>query len=425
MKPEDWKVDKKERTAYFNKLFQKQCPLICNEGMKNDKNILNILTIGQKKNVPHFLSYLSDTYSRDRLRFEDSLSPQQWALHSPYCKLLGKLTNKENVETVVSSIASFNHRVVPKLQQHPSKVINDSLSDVCDYIHAAATFVTSLTQKELGTCPFQIDFALTFDDVMVIDEADEEEDAYDADDSVDETDFKEIEFFDCFVDIKQKLTDAKVSYLAQCRGNAQEEAKLDTNTQFSSQFNMFRRKTIQQKYNFDTDEQYPRMHRFVALVDRRQPNDENAEYVADSDEILFYEAQPMTLPKEPCSLWYFESSKTCIIPGQYVPKDSKMDAMQKGMIEAKSSLDPCMGSLMLLSFHVIDSDTIKCYLYLHGQLLRLFPDDLVNVLPRYFVDDERNKKFIKSQKAKEMIESIKANLRDVQFEAFYQKYKCK
>merc|ERR1712228_440557 len=412
-------MGKQERSSFFNKLFAKQCPLICNDGMKNDKNLVNIICIGQKKNVPHFLSYLTDTYSRDRLQFKDSLSPQQWALTSPYCKLLGKQTNTDNVETVVSSIASFNHRVVPKLQQDPSKVINDSLADVADYIHGAVSFVSSLTKKKGTTCPFQIDFALTFDDILCIDEDEDDIDIEDMDDSCSEAEMKENEFFDCFGDIKKKLDGAKVDYLTQSRARSDSsDSTEDASTQFTNQFNMFRRKKIQQKYSYATkDEQYPRTHRFIALVDRRKPNEENEDYVSDADEIIFYEAQPMTLPSKPCSLWYFESSKTCIIPG--TEKLGKMDAMQR-----ISSLDPCMGSLMLISFHVSDAETIKAYLYLHGQLLRLFPNDLVDILPRYFVDDEKNKNFIKSQRAKDLIKSMKANLKDTQFENFYEKYKC-
>jgi len=271
------------------------------------------------------------------------------------------------------------------------------------------------------TCPFQIDFALTFDDIMELEENEDDLDLNDvADDSQSECDEKSQDFFDCFVNIKQKLDDAKVAYLS-----AETDEKSDAFTQFKTQFNMFRRKKIQQKYNYNNAEQYPQLHRFVALIDRRKPNDDNREYVADSDEIIFYEAKPMTLPKEPCSLWFFESSKTCIIPGKEVEHDSELSDAQKEKIKPKTSLDPCMGSLMILSFHVEADDTTKCYMYLHGQLLRFFPDDLVQILPRYFVDNEQNKKFVNSSDAKEMVKSIKANLRDKKFEDFYGRFQCR
>merc|ERR1712204_26917 len=217
----------------------------------------------------------------------------------------------------------------------------------------------------------------------------------------------------------KKLTDAKVEYLAHERvsygSDEDEKAQSEAFSVFNTQFTQFRRKKIKNKYKLNDQAQYPHTHRFVALIDRRKPNDDNKQYVTAKDEIIFYEAKPTTLPKEPCSLWFFESSKTCIIPGTEGKKDSMAE-------KVKTSLDHCMGSLMILSFHCESEDSTKCYLYLHGQLLRFFAEDIIKLLPRYFVDDERNKEFVESEEAKQMTASIKDTLRDKKFEEFYKRF---
>ncbi len=52
-------------------------------------------------------------------------------------------------------------------------------------------------------------------------------------------------------------------------------------------------------------------------------------------------------------------------------------------------------------------------------------DNIIDILPMYFDPNEKNKKFVKSQAAKDLIAHMKPKLRDLQFEAFYNEFKYK
>eukprot|EP01083_Nonionella_stella_P255231 876294_1 len=49
-----------------------------------------------------------------------------------------------------------------------------------------------------------------------------------------------------------------------------------------------------------------------------------------------------------------------------------------------NSMSHCNGALLTLSFHAKESDRMKCYLYLNGQMCRFFAEDIFYVLPTFF-----------------------------------------
>ena len=83
------------------------------------------------------------------------------------------------------------------------------------------------------------------------------------------------------------------------------------------------------------------------------------------------------------------------------------------------------GALLCLSFHVLASDQIKCYMYLNGQVSRFMADDIIQVLPRYFVENDENKKWIKSTQARDLVNRVKKRLVDKKFDAFLNEYSMK
>eukprot|EP01084_Bolivina_argentea_P079569 144318_1 len=383
----DWNIPSNELKSTMQS-YAKQCPQICNSEMGKDTNFITILSIGDKFDAP-FLQLLTDTYSRDRLQMDSSTSPQQWALTNPYCAALRKKKLNDAVEKIESAIASFNHRIAPKLALEPQYIINHSLKDVSEYIYGAFHFIYGLIQKEKNAsiCPFQIDFSMIFSDV--VEKEDDEEDKNDDDDAIGG---------DYFGNIKQNLDAAKSIYLAQTRMDEQDAKndEIETLQIFKNHWDLFRRKQVKTKYDDKEFASYPNKKRICILIDKRKP-DKDSKYIDKEDEIIFYETNKKTtqLPDNPKPIWYFAASTGCIIPGKNNQSNVSIKQQQK------TALTGCYGSLMVVSFHVVSTEEIRAYLFLNGQCIRFLPQDIIGLLPKYFVDNEENKQFVKGNKIKE------------------------
>ena len=79
------------------------------------------------------------------------------------------------------------------------------------------------------------------------------------------------------------------------------------------------------------------------------------------------------------------------------------------------------GGMIVMSFHALAADEIKCYFYHSGAICRFMPEDIMEIFPKYFDptwDHGRNRKYWESGKAKQYYEQIKGKLPDVSFESF-------
>merc|ERR1712176_1685603 len=84
------------------------------------------------------------------------------------------------------------------------------------------------------------------------------------------------------------------------------------------------------------------------------------------------------------------------------------------------------GALLTISFHVKQADQILAYLYINGQYLRFMPEDIINILPRFFVEsDEKpslgysNKRFVEDKKQYgPFLKDMQTYLVDKRFDAF-------
>ena len=77
---------------------------------------------------------------------------------------------------------------------------------------------------------------------------------------------------------------------------------------------------------------------------------------------------------------------------------------------------------MTLSFHVEDADEIRCYLYVHGGIMRFFPQDIIDVLPKFFdmnFNAGENSEWATCDQARELVEAMTPKLQDKKFNAFY------
>ena len=154
---------------------------------------------------------------------------------------------------------------------------------------------------------------------------------------------------------------------------------------------------------------YPHRRRFCAFVDRRKGEFE-------TDELTFFEPPKNcdTFPEgEYVQLWYLDSTKTCILP------DEGYDAGRgKGKaITSASRLD----NMLTFSFHADAEDSIRCYMYFYGAMMRFMPQDCIAVLPRFFHEGfGGNKKWPASYAAKALVDKMQSLLVDAKFEVFYE-----
>ena len=169
------------------------------------------------------------------------------------------------------------------------------------------------------------------------------------------------------------------------------------------------------------------------MIDQRQPDDEDNKDkdILQEDEVIFFE------PPENCNsfpntkeliqpIFYFDTTRTCIIPqkgynnGDNADSDTKkvstahIDQKQKQLTSTITSQSACNGASMVLSFHVESSNEIRCYIYLNGQVLRFFPEDIKFVLPRFFDPDcGNNKTWTNSKDANDLILRMKQKLKGI------------
>jgi len=345
---------------------------------------------------------------------------------------------------VMAAIKSFQHRIAPKLLLRPANFIQDSLKNVCEHICTTVLFVHRLAAYELETntvgmkptknqtCPFQYDAVFAFNGVERggggVGASESFSDAEDDDDEDDE-DEDDQKYFDCFGNIKKKLRDNDRLFVSEPITGSIDDRSRILNAKFVEL-----RKQMSKKYNDEImEEEYPRTHRFCAVIDRRRPTNENEDdekenknEIIELDELIMYEPEKGSAKfpnNKPVPMFYFNTSRKSIIPG-YDVKDIK-DAKQTLIRKTIAAQDPCKGGIMTLSFHVESADVIRCYLFINGQSIRFMPEDIVLVLPRFF--DQKyadNKEWnAKHEDARRYIEEMNKALKDVHFNAFLNKYR--
>jgi len=287
-------------------------------------------------------------------------------------------------------------------------------------------------------CPFQFDALYAFDKTKEISDAVAFEMDDDDDDDDDDGGNKRDDNvqYDCFGDVKLRLKSEKCVFknvgIDDEKGNDVRRVRLFTDT-----FKKFQNEQVSTKYKGKEFEEYPRNHRFCSFLDRRKPDDGDKKdfNISKKDELIFYEppSNCNVFPKDkPQPMFYFDTSRTCIIPnvgyknGKGKSPDLSGDQKKKLLQQPLTSQSPPSAASILLSFHVVAADEIRCYMYINGQIMRFMPSDIITLLPRFF-DKEfgDNAKFPQSDRAKKMVDEMNKNLRDVRFAAFMKKYQSK
>ena len=425
---DDFKISQND-IRRVRQIYSAQLVTIFNGEMQDDQNILKILAISEKRNVPYLL-YLTDMFSRDRLltdvKDNRNLEPSDWVNSNKHCLQLAKLIDPKAKDIVQHAVTSFFHRIVPKLMLSAPTQINDNLAVTVSYISTQVDFVNNLARKGNKTCPFQLDALIAYNNVSMIEIMDDVELDDDEDEHDDSDDEKKTEFSDMFGNVKDKIR--KENLLHQIGIiDKKDEAVSNSEREYYFTYEKFKQE-LKKKYSRQELEEYPRNHRFCSFIDRRKPPKygSNNNDIISRDEIIFFEPPPNcdTIPNDARDLWYFDSSRTSVIPNIGYSKSlkDKRNQMYNINLDNINSVYGAKGSAVFISFHVINTNTIRAYLYLNGQVIRFFPEDIITILPRYFVQDKKNKDFINSYKARDIINCMKPKLRDLKFEVFYNEF---
>jgi len=427
----------------IKRIYKKHCPVIFNRDMGDDGNLLMMLAF-QKKYGVDYLANLLDSFSRYRIEHRTDMKETDWALLEqnqhfktlPFRKIKVQIPGKGKSKYHIfatSCMASFNSRCCGKLQFGNQQVlIDDSLQKVAKYISAAAGFIfntISSNSKGSQVVPFQFDVAIAVGKPVRNGTDDDDDD--DDDDEKDDIDYgggaENKAFADWVQDVKKKLDANKLRY-------SHVAADADENRRgFGNLFKQFLSEHKVDEVD-DSKKHYLADKRLIALIDRRKSkNEDNAK-----DDIFMYEppkggyTRDMPTGGEFMTDWFLSASRTSLLPnagydaelvvGNKQMQDQEESALNKPGANIGAA-DHCQGGMITLSFWVYSADKIKLYLYWNGGMIRVLPRDIKLLLPKIFVDNEENKKYVDGDALKQLIEDLETKLVDKEFESWMETYK--
>ena len=385
--------------------YQKQCPVLWNQGMSTDTSLLYVLAIGVKHRID-YLQHLVDCFTKDRLASIASGTAKEpteaeWSLSHKHFRKLKNKNIKINLEKLnledshkkvakyndlaVSAVLSFGHRFMSKLQFNSMKLIQDSMEQTLLYMLNAVTFITNLTSTaskvKQGICPFQLDVCIASGKPAirqqggiqgVHDDLESDDDSEDDDDDDDDDDNKGSQrYVDYVGDIENKLKVNKLRY------EEGENAPSDDGRSQGRMFANLYKKLEGEAAKSDTEYFYRK--RLVVMVDRRSSKMDGKA----ADKLWMYEppANCFEIPEDVVPEWYISSSRTSLLPDTKYGNGRKAeggdvkggDVKEQEEEEEEEMGDPtkernigtyfdCSGSLLTLSFHVKQENVVKCYL---------------------------------------------------------------
>eukprot|EP01084_Bolivina_argentea_P118552 210324_1 len=301
----------------------------------------------------------------------------------------------------------------------------DSIEKVANYLIAASNFIDNLLEQQNILPPFQIDFNVIVKKVtsnskptmvdMSSDDDDEDDDDDDDDAEPEQKDdggagANEVQMGDIF----DKLKTEKITYVSKDIDDS--KGPEESGRIMVAQFNEFKDALNSDKPNktdlVDKDplkihraydpKSYPHRKRFEVLVDRREAK----------DKMTFFEPPFVcdSLPEtDHVPEWFFESVRKCIIPRKgYGDGEKETDQNEEEKDNQNTTITGqtgCGGELLTFSYHVEAADQIKCYMYWMAQVMRFYPEDIIQTFKHLFTK-KRYETFKKSKKYEKMVKQI-------------------
>lgn len=225
--------------------------------------------------------------------------------------------------------------------------------------------------------------------------AEDDKDSDDPDFNEDEKEQKG-KWVDFIGNIEEKLTANKLKYVKQ------EIPQVKQKEYDYMQVRHYRDalKKFKEKYRDDLLRSYPHQNRFIVMVDTREE--------ACRDIMYLYEppSNCRDIPIDAVPEYGLSASRTCLLPNigykafdaEHAKLNGDQNDKNKKVQNANVSIaSHCKGQLLTLSFQVIQKNEIRIYLYWSGQMIRFYPSDMKDILPRIFNmgwNNEENRSFL-------------------------------
>eukprot|EP01084_Bolivina_argentea_P292276 502436_1 len=378
------------------KIYQQQCKGLIQDGQKQ-LNLCRLLTVGRLNKISLF-SLLCDSFTRDRIAYylktQKILEINKWIELSPLIKKLknGCPENKNYVNykdfenSIKSAISLYFNRYNSKISfvametkinasviqfAEPTLKMIDFINDLCSI---KKSVIDSDDKKDDVLPAFQFDLMII--PKPAINTNDDEDD-----------DTKVNEEADIIGDIEKRLVNCVCAIDTDCKQNELFD--------YQSLFRQFKQK-INEKYSSDNKNNFNSFHqrRYCIAVDLR--NEKRKLY-------MFEPNISNRIDKNAVDEHFMQLSYDSILP--------------KGNTNLKPiTAKNAESQVFILSFHVLSANKIKCYWYQRQQVSRFFPQDIVNLWPIYFVQENKDK-----NKMKKITDETKENkLIDKIFSSFYE-----
>mmetsp|Transcript_63468 Transcript_63468/g.57169 ORF Transcript_63468/g.57169 Transcript_63468/m.57169 type:complete len:575 (-) Transcript_63468:158-1882(-) len=396
-------TDKKTQKE-CHKLYSSQCPLL----YKEEDVLKRCFAISIKNNRYPFLINLVDSFLRDKSLYQRAHSKKnkdlqmvKWRTTSKYFHAINK-EQKKMADTLASGVDTFLRRGCTSWDYGPAKLarIQDSVEDISYYVLMMNNFVQNLINNH-NTTPFQIDFPIAINKVKTIKigkQTDELSDDSDNEPSDDDNDDQK--FMDEIGDIEEKLKSNNLCYHSFEMDQDLKDESLVTRL-VNNAFNKYKEK-------LKDGANYPQKRRFIMFIDRRQADNDKA-----NDKLTIFDAPKNcnSIPDEQVPEWFFNATKTCIIPGK---AEGNGQMNKKNIIRADSGVG---GQIITISFCVEAEDIIKCYMFWMGRYTRIYPEDLGLILPEIFDMNANNNKTFQAKEQNSVFSKLK--IIDTDYESFY------
>ena len=124
-----------------------------------------------------------------------------------------------------------------------------------------------------------------------------------------------------------------------------------------------------------------RLKRFVCVFDRtvkhdNEINNDNNKNNKNKNTFMFIPRKNSTISKD-------------FIPETLIELSKYIISIKNGNKTTKIGVNNGIGGHMFcISFHIISNDIIKCYLYSHTKMMRFYPNDIIKIWPKFFVNNK-------------------------------------
>ena len=376
----------------IKKIYSLQCPLLV-EHSNPDKGYawLETAVLARYNDIP-LISYIIDTYNRYRIdnAFIDKeeiqdIKPYRFISLVPFYKELYDQDRrgtriKSLFEELLVGVGEYLHgfRFQPPvpLNLDIDQKFTDNVGDILIYIYAVSQMLNSVIKKEKKgdfdpIMPFQFDLAIIpwIRNVDIKTEIDymmhsDDKSSSDSDCSEDEATDHEVEDAIPNYPIIEALDThhvRRVSFKIQ-KATLQSKHLTQIAARFGQEF-----KAIKMFHR----------GRHVMVVNRRE---------TEEDDIYIY--SPRLSSKGASKTWYdriekhfvneslIYKTRQCLIPG--------LDTEKKWNYGHGPHTGARDKNMIILSFHMISKEVLRCYLYIKGGVTRFEAKDLATLLPKYF-----------------------------------------